>query len=323
MLAANGAARGGGGGAAAAAPPQRPATGGPAGALLQALLARERALDWAFVIAGVIVLSAADAAKPQTPYLLKAHLSDIAKPLLPNSVPSWSVPVIALALPLAALAAGHAAARGLGLGGPRGREELHRAVLGLVAGVVVTGCVTNILKVSVHRPRPNFLAQCFPGGGDPVWQRQDAWGGVPECTAQVPDAAKSFPSGHSSWSAAGLGYLSWALADALQPFDGGGHVWRLVAALLPLLGACLVGVTRVTDGWHNPSDVAAGLLLGFGLSWLSFACVRRQPQPQRGGGFGSGGAGDEEAGLFVQPLLRGATGSSSAQRLAPAALLPL
>jgi hypothetical protein len=133
-------------------------------------------------------------------------------------------------------------------------------------------------------------------------------------------------AGHSSWSAAGLGYVSWALADALQPFDGGGHICRLVATLLPVLGACGVGVTRVSDNWHHPSDVLAGLLLGFGLSWLSFVCVRRRVQ--RGAGYygGGGGAADEEAALSAQPLLRaGAAGSSSAGpvRLLPPSLLPL
>lgn len=52
------------------------------------------------------------------------------------------------------------------------------------------------------------------------------------------------PPGHSSWSASGMGFLSWVLLDLLRPFDGGGHVWRLVAGCLPLAGAAAVGVTR-------------------------------------------------------------------------------
>jgi membrane-associated phospholipid phosphatase len=42
---------------------------------------------------------------------------------------------------------------------------------------------------------------------------------------------------------------------------------------MPALAALLVGISRVTDYWHHPTDVAAGLLLGCGVSWL---CYRQQ-----------------------------------------------
>jgi hypothetical protein len=148
-------------------PPLRPASGGLLGALN-----RERALDWAVVVAGAILLGATNSWRPETPYLLKALLSDVAKPLLPNSVPAWSVPLIALALPLAALAALHAAARRVGA--PSRVEDLHRAALGLVAGVVVTGCVTNILKVGGgHRSCRRSVGRASRSGGQSLCRR--AW----------------------------------------------------------------------------------------------------------------------------------------------------
>jgi hypothetical protein len=81
--------------------------------------------------------------------------------------------------------------------------------------------------------------------------------------------------GHSSWSAAGLGFLSWALLDLLSPLDGGGHVWRLVLGWLPAMGACAVGVTRWAgismglDGW--PRLLAKLTREGSGLRVLECA----------------------------------------------------
>lgn len=83
------------------------------------------------------------------------------------------------------------------------------------------------------------------------------------------------PAGHSSWSAAGLCYCTWLLLDRLHVFGaaGAGHPWRLLLACMPALAALAVGISRVTDYWHHPTDVAAGLLLGCFVSWL---CYRQQ-----------------------------------------------
>jgi membrane-associated phospholipid phosphatase len=226
--------------------------------------------------------------------------------------------------------------------------ELHKLILGLLAAVVLTGCITNVVKASVHRPRPNFVPRCWPDE-KPAWATQDEFGGYPVCSGEarsVNDGLKSFPSGgarggsegtargcalkparrkilyrwpspcqlapchcagHSSWSAAGLGYLSWTLLDRLQPFDGQGHVWRVVAAFSPAMGACGVGVTRVIDWWHHPSDVVTGLALGFLVSYLVFCCVL-----QRLSGLGSGCAGVSVAALSgVGGLELGGGGPSS------------
>ncbi|KAL0424017.1 UNVERIFIED_CONTAM: putative lipid phosphate phosphatase 3, chloroplastic [Sesamum radiatum] len=43
---------------------------------------------------------------------------------------------------------------------------------------------------------------------------------------------KSFPSGHTSWAFAGLGFLSLYLAGKIKAFDGKGHVAKLCVVLL-------------------------------------------------------------------------------------------
>jgi membrane-associated phospholipid phosphatase len=121
--------------------------------------------------------------------------------------------------------------------------------------------VTNVVKLLVGRPRPNFAARCWPDGvrvGVP---------GVPVCSGEahsVREGRKSFPSGHTSLATAGLAYLSFFLLATVRPRAAadGGAAWRTTAALSPLLLAMWVGLTRVRDYWHHWSDVATGAALG-------------------------------------------------------------
>jgi len=62
-------------------------------------------------------------------------------------------------------------------------------------GVLHLGWSTVIcrLHAQVGRPRPDFLARCFPSGGPPAWD-----GGFPLCSPnaiKIDEGRKSFPSG--------------------------------------------------------------------------------------------------------------------------------
>lgn len=63
--------------------------------------------------------------------------------------------------------------------------------------------------------------------------------------AYVSKKTLNIAAGHTSWSMAGLGYLSFWLAGQLQVFDGSGHPWRLILALCPSFGGIMIGVSRV------------------------------------------------------------------------------
>ena len=63
-------------------------------------------------------------------------------------------------------------------------------------------------------------------------------------------------------SAAGLRFLTFYLIGQLKAYSGGGFAWRVVLSCLPALVAVAIGITRVTDYWHHPSDVMTGLGLG-------------------------------------------------------------
>ncbi|CAN1796350.1 Putative lipid phosphate phosphatase 3, chloroplastic [Linum perenne] len=160
--------------------------------------------------------------------------------------------------------------------------DLHHAILGLLFSVLVTAVLTDAIKDAVGRPRPDFFWRCFPDGKDVY----DQWGDV-ICHGSVDDIKeghKSFPSGHASWSFAGLGFLSLYLSGKIKVFDRQGHVAKLCIVILPLLVACLVAISRVNDYWHHWQDVFAGSLLGLVISGF---CYRQFfPSPYHDQGWG-------------------------------------
>ncbi|KAI3317244.1 PAP2 superfamily-domain-containing protein [Xylariaceae sp. AK1471] len=125
--------------------------------------------------------------------------------------------------------------------------ELHVTWLGLAASLAAAWFITNGLKQLFGKPRPNILARCQPDLSDIA---KYVVGGVLTATNDgrlvtsaicmntdkgvVDEGFRSFPSGHSSISAAGLVYLTLLLASKLGaavPFlsprafsDDKGHV---------------------------------------------------------------------------------------------------
>jgi membrane-associated phospholipid phosphatase len=105
----------------------------------------------------------------------------------------------------------------------RAAWEFHISILGLFAAGIATIFMTESLKVMIGKPRPDCLARCKPDlsrlADFVVGGVQNTVGQVVSkaiCTSsdheKVNDGFKSFPSGHSSGAAAGLGYLSLFLA---------------------------------------------------------------------------------------------------------------
>ncbi|KAK4399982.1 putative lipid phosphate phosphatase 3, chloroplastic [Sesamum angolense] len=129
---------------------------------------------------------------------------------------------------------------------------------------------------------PTLLA-LFPDGID----KYDRWGDV-VChgkASDIKEGHKSFPSGHASWSFAGLGFLALYLSGKIKCFDRRGHVAKLCIIFLPILAACLVGISRVDDYWHHWQDVFAGGLLG--LTVATFCYLQFFPPPYHTEGWGT------------------------------------
>ncbi|KAI0703635.1 phosphatidic acid phosphatase type 2/haloperoxidase [Cytidiella melzeri] len=181
-------------------------------------------------------------------------------------VPDWALTIVCFVAPMSLLLA----VNYLTL---RSKWDCHVSVLGLVVSLSLTAVVTEVTKITVGRPRPDLISRCVPkpGSTDPIWGLST----FEVCTAQSDtfqfhDGWRSFPSGHSSLSFAGLGFLSFYLAGKLQLFNRKAYTVKVWLVLTPLVGATLVAVSRTMDYRHHWHDVLAGSALGLVLSYLTY-----------------------------------------------------
>lgn len=87
-------------------------------------------------------------------------------------------------------------------------HKVHVTTLGLFITLILSSFLTDIVKNSVGRPRPDLIARCKPAKGTPG----DRLITIDRCTETnnhvLHDGWRSFPSGHSSFAYSGLGYLA-------------------------------------------------------------------------------------------------------------------
>jgi undecaprenyl-diphosphatase len=140
----------------------------------------------------------------------------------------------------------------LAVGAARSRRLVRAAGLGLLAGAL-SGIFATVLKVLVHRPRPDAVA---PLAGS--WLRHLH-------LAMHQGGLRSFPSGESTTTFA----IAWMLGASFPK-------WR--AALLSL--AALVSVARVLVGSHHLSDIWAGAMLGIAVA--QWVVARWRPREAQG-----------------------------------------
>ena len=102
-------------------------------------------------------------------------------------MPAWAVPVISLFSPVVVILL-------YTFWRQSSRLEAHNAILAALSCVITTALVTNLIKLGVGRPRPDFVARCWPDGR----LEFDAQSGLPACAkggANPAEGRKSFPSG--------------------------------------------------------------------------------------------------------------------------------
>lgn len=218
-----------------------------------AQVARFHMHDWLILLLLVAIEIGLNVIEPFHRFVGADMMTDLKYPLKDNTIPLWAVPIIAIIMPLTVIIVFYFIRKNV--------YDLHQGVLGLLFSVLITAVITDAIKDAVGRPRPDFFWRCFPNGKGvfhPIT-------GDVQCTglkSVIKEGHKSFPSGHTSWSFAGLGFLALYLSGKLRAFDRRGHVAKLCVVFLPILLAALVGVSRVDDYWHHWQDVFAGGLLG-------------------------------------------------------------
>ena len=139
----------------------------------------------------------------------------------------------------------------------------------------------SMIKLIVGRPRPNFYS--LMATDDVLLHRA---------------ARRSFPSGHSAYSASMLYLLSLNLYAAVkyvqsQMMKGRkiqismrnphsfffGHDYRCIwhrpgycmaLTFLPMALSVCIAISRITDFWHHLSDVVVGLLLGMAVAKATY-----------------------------------------------------
>ncbi|CDO69531.1 hypothetical protein BN946_scf184785.g36 [Trametes cinnabarina] len=177
-------------------------------------------------------------------------------------------------------------------------ERVPPVALYMLCGVapLVLQAVINVLTVrswwDLHVSLlGHLIARCIPkaGAADPPLGLST----VAVCTQTAKhilrDGWRSFPSGHSSLSFAGLGFLSFYLAGKLHLFDTRGHTAKAWLALTPLSGAALVAISRTMDYRHHWHDVLVGSILGVVTAYFSYrqyypplhSQICHQPYPPR------------------------------------------
>ncbi|KAH1196977.1 Lipid phosphate phosphatase 2 [Glycine max] len=211
--------------------------------------------DWLILLLLAAMDGALNMIEPFHRYIGKDMMRDLMFPFKEDTIPMWGVPV------------------------------------GLMFSSLITGVITDSIKDAVGRPRPNFFHRCFPDNIPvcfPSYSQYSVFdkdNGDVLCTgikAVIKEGYKSFPSGHTSWSFAGLGFLSWYLSGKVRVFDRRGHIGKLCLVLLPLLIAALVGITRVDDYWHHWTDVFAGGLIGLTVSSICYLLLFPLPTHPHG-----------------------------------------
>lgn len=181
-------------------------------------------------------------------------------------VPTWASVMVSGIIPLVCLALISAVS-------VRSLWDLHSAWLGCTLSFMITGIITNMIKLLTGRPRPDFIARCQPRPGsvdDPIFGLSNASICTQADKEVFFDGFKSFPSGHASVAFGGLGFLAFYLLGKLHVFHAKGWSVKIPIVLCPLIGAASVAISRTMDNRHHWHDVLAGSILGLCVALMTY-----------------------------------------------------
>ncbi|RKP02293.1 hypothetical protein CXG81DRAFT_25073 [Caulochytrium protostelioides] len=235
-------------------------------------IVRSYACDWLALFVLVVVALVFTTKINTMTRLFRLDDPSIAAPLIVETVPAWLMAVLGVLLPFVVQI-------GVAVATRRTFIDFHNSTLGLGLSLTLTLLVTFLAKNIMGLLRPNFLARCQPSTDPAVMQAaavtigQIVWYNETICTGDhdiIMEGRRSFFSGHTSLSFAGLGFLSLYLCGKLHVFDRTGRVCRLALGIWPIVLAIYIGLSRLHDQWHFWHDVLVGMLVGMSFAYLSY-----------------------------------------------------
>ncbi|KAF9126768.1 hypothetical protein BGW39_006366 [Mortierella sp. 14UC] len=193
-----------------------------------------------------------------------------------ETVPIWALGLIMTVFPVVLMFI-------VSIGVRRSPYDFHNGILGLLLSVLLTTIFTQVIKVTVGKHRPDFLARCVPMLNEAplVHDRPLQLWSIDVCTQTdkniLKDGMRAFPSGHSSTAFAGLVYLALWMGGKMHVFDRKGYSLKPVLLFMPILVAILVAVSRVQDYRHSATDVTWGAIIG--IVFAVFSYLQYYPSP--------------------------------------------
>ena len=126
--------------------------------------------------------------------------------------------------------------------------DIKNTILCITLLLPLNGILTNTIKLTVGRPRPDFFFRCWPDQGYPedvnVFTIQKDGTQDLQCTGHTYDiieGRKSFPSGHSSFSFTAFGFVFFYISGKMKAFSSS-H--RIKERNFLLLVCCILGKLR-------------------------------------------------------------------------------
>lgn len=150
----------------------------------------------------------------------------------------------------------------------RKANTLHLSLLALSSSTALTVFATALIKNGVGRPRPDLIDRCQPDPKAIIKGLVD----ISICTNTdshfLDEGFRSFPSGHSSYAFAGLGFLAFWLAGQVKLFKAPPRAWKSFICFTPIVAAAMIAVSRTEDYRHHWHDVTVGGILGFVIAYF-------------------------------------------------------
>ncbi|RDA90965.1 hypothetical protein CP533_3076 [Ophiocordyceps camponoti-saundersi (nom. inval.)] len=189
-------------------------------------------------------------------------------------IPSWASGVVAIGGPIVIYTAAQIRIRSA--------WDASCAIMGSIWAVLLASFFQVVLKQLIGGFRPYFLQVCMPDVGDFVDRTglngvgfQSLMYSVDVCTQ--PDASllktaiTSFPSGHTSATCAGFGFVFlWLNAKLKAWADHRPAFWKLFLTIAPLLLSALVACSLTIDAAHNWYDIVGGAVIGFTMALAAY-----------------------------------------------------